>query len=322
MKKHLQIFSLLLILLTACNMTNAERIPLSFSATNYEQKDLPQSVLPLETKLENINSVYVINANTGDILLDVNSDKSIPVASMSKIMTELLVLEAIERGDIDWDDDVTISDYSYTISNTLGIDIMAFEKEKTYTVKDLFNMMAIRSSNGATIALSEHVAGSEKNFVKLMNERAKELKLNQSSFVNSSGLTNHHIKDFYEVGQLNDSNHMSSQDLATLMTYLIDHYPEILSIAKQPFIVYQDKKYENTNFMLEQVKTDLIEEDVYFPNVDGFKTGFTDEAGYGFAGTTTIKGIRIISVVTGTSSFEERFLYTKSIYEDIAKQFE
>src|SRR5690606_78624 len=104
----------------------------------------------------------------------------------SKIMTELLVLEAINNGQLSWDQKIPLSDYVMTISSQPGLASVALNKNQTYSVRELFDAMAIHSANDAAIALSEAVAGSEKNFVIMMNEKAKQLGLEQAYFVNSS----------------------------------------------------------------------------------------------------------------------------------------
>lgn len=291
--------------------------------TEYEHQAIVKAESKTYSSLEGIDlelpSTYVINFDTGDVLLDVNSDQSLPVASMSKTMTELLVLEAIENGQLHWDDTVSISKYAYTISNTLGIDAIAFEKDELYTVRELFDIMAIRSSNAASIALAEAVAGSEREFVRLMNERAKQLKLTNSHFVNSTGLTNHSIQQFDPVGNLEDSNHMSAKDVVTLANYLIENHPELLEVTARPKVQFRGNEFNSTNLMLPQ-EDDLFGIDVSFNGVDGFKTGFTNEAGYCFVGTTVVNNVRFISVVIGAENMPDRFTKTKEIYESIASQ--
>lgn len=282
-------------------------------------KHASKTYAPLDGMNLELPSAYVMNFDTGDILLDINSDQSLPVASMSKTMTELLVLEAVGNGQLNWHDTVSISEYAYTISNTLGIDAIAFEADELYTVQELFDIMAIRSSNAASIALAEAVAGSERAFVQLMNERAKQLNLTNSHFVNSTGLTNHSIQQFDPIGDLDDSNHMSAKDVVTLANYLIEHHEELLEVTARPKVQFRDDEFGSTNLMLPQ-ENDLFGIDVAFNGVDGFKTGFTDEAGYCFVGTTVINDARFISVVIGAESMPERFTKTKEIYEAIAKQ--
>lgn len=289
-------------------------------------KAYSKTYMPLDAADVQAPSAYVMNFDTGDILLDMNSNQSLPVASISKIMTELLVLEALESGALTWEEEVPISEYAYTISNTLGIDKIPFEAGETYTVRELFEIMAIRSSNGATIALAEAVAGSEHQFVQLMNERAVALNLTNSRFVNSTGLTNVSIKYFDPIGELSDSNHMSAKDIVTLAGYLIDHHAELLDMTSQPGVDFRGEMYSSTNLMLPNVIIDVpnfpTDIDVTFSGVDGFKTGYTTKAGYCFVGTTVMNDIRFISVILGTESMADRFIQTKNLYTELANQHE
>ncbi|MGN8646826.1 D-alanyl-D-alanine carboxypeptidase family protein [Gracilibacillus sp. HCP3S3_G5_1] len=253
------------------------------------------------------SSVILINAETGHVIYEKKSDIPLPTASMSKMMSELLVLEAIDSGEIDWDSEVAISDYAYNISHHPGYASVDLTKEQRYTVKELFEAMAIHSANGATIALAEAVSGSEKHFVQQMNQRAQELQLENTEFVNSTGLDNLHLGDYYSVGSVEDTNTMSAHDLAMLAQYLIDRYPELLTIIERPEYRMNDRSYRNTNWMLEG--------ELAFAGVDGLKTGYTDLAGYCFTGTIEREGVRLISVVMGTSSEIARFTETTALYE-------
>lgn len=266
------------------------------------------------------NSAILINAINGDVLLDKNSDEPLAIASMSKIMTELLVLEALDEGIIDWDDAVDISDYAYTISHQPGFASIQLDQNQVYSVHDLFHGMAITSANGATIALAEKVAGSEKEFVNLMNDKANELELSNTSFVNSTGLTNSDLQNNHSFGSMDDSNEMSASDLAKLTKHILDHYPELLELTSQPEFTIQDKTFQNSNWMLPGSEGHFLDADVTFPEVDGLKTGFTSDAGYGFTGTVQIDGTRFISVIIGTDAIEERFTETGKIYKAVLDQ--
>ncbi len=260
------------------------------------------------------SSVLLINADTGHVIYEKNSDIPLPTASMSKMMTELLVLEAIESGNLEWGRDVEISDYVYSISHQPGYASVDLSQERHYTVAELFQAMAIHSANGATIALAEEISGSEEFFVQQMNKRAQELQLEDTQFVNSTGLDNLHLGDYYSVGGVDDTNTMSAQDLVILAEHLITTYPELLETVNQPTYVLNKREYENTNGMLEG--------DLAFEGVDGLKTGYTDLAGYCFTGTVEREGVRLISVVMGTSSEVERFVETARLYEKAFEQIE
>jgi serine-type D-Ala-D-Ala carboxypeptidase (penicillin-binding protein 5/6) len=258
-------------------------------------------------------SVILVNTQNGDILYDKNIDQALPVASMSKIMTELLVLEAIQATKINWNTAVSISDYVYAISNHPGFASVHLKKEKTYTVRELFDAMVIHSANGAAIALAETVAGSEKDFVSRMNEKANQLGLAQSKFVNTTGLSNGDLGDFASTGTAVDTNTMSAKDVAMLAKHLIEQFPEILDVVEEPKVTLDQETFSNTNWML----PDNNQANVSYEGVDGLKTGFTNEAGYCFAGTVKKDDLRLISVVMGASTKVTRFSETKRLYEAV-----
>ncbi|MCJ8008595.1 D-alanyl-D-alanine carboxypeptidase family protein [Lederbergia wuyishanensis] len=296
--------------------TNETNKPLTVSFLPLQQHEIEPKVFTIKVihKLKDINinakSAILIDARDGNILYEKNSDEPFPTASMSKMMTEFLVLEAIKEGKLEWDQSITVSDYAYTISNTPGFASVYLKKDQLYTIRDLFYAMAIHSANGATIALAETVSGSEKNFVVKMNEKAKELGLNNSMFVNSTGLNNNDLGEYRSTGGLNDANEMSARDLTILTKGLITQFPEILEISSTSNFTFGGQTYINTNWMLAGNN-----EHVSFEGVDGLKTGFTDEAGYCFTGTVEKDDIRLISVIMGTGTSLERFVETKKLYE-------
>lgn len=157
------------------------------------------SVYADELELE-AESVILVDAETGKILYAKDPDVALPPASMTKIMTEYLVWEAIENGDISWDTTTQISDYAYSISANGDFSGVGLTQQKDYTVKELYEAMAINSDNATSIALAELIAGSESEFVKLMNEKGEELGLQEYKFVNSTGLDNESLGDNYPEG--------------------------------------------------------------------------------------------------------------------------
>ncbi len=171
------------------------------------------SVYADELELE-AESVILVDAETGKILYAKDPDVALPPASMTKIMTEYLVWEAIENGDISWDTTTQISDYAYSISANGDFSGVGLTQQKDYTVKELYEAMAINSDNATSIALAELIAGSESEFVKLMNEKGEELGLQEYKFVNSTGLDNESLGDNYPEGTSpNDTNLLSSVQL-------------------------------------------------------------------------------------------------------------
>lgn len=288
-----------------------ERISTPFSIVERSdlEKRLPERITLPELTIQ-AKSVILLDADTGHVLYEKNKDLALPPASMSKIMTELLVLEAIESQAISWDQAVTPSEYVRMISESPGLASVSLQQGQTYTVRELFEAMAIHSANDAAIALAETVAGDEGAFVKLMNERAGQLGLEQSHFVNSSGLNNRDLGKYRSTGGVNEDNQMSAQDLARLAQRLLIKYPEILETAEKPTLNFSTDTYGNTNLMLPGVGSSLE-----YAGVDGLKTGFTDEAGYCFIGTVERDGTRLISVVMGTDSITARFTETIKLYD-------
>lgn len=218
---------IVLLLLTACNVNASEgdrQTELPERAFALEEKSMPERYLidPISGLDMEAEAAILVNALTGDVLFEKNSSESLAVASMSKIMTELLILEAVEEGILRWEDTTEISEYAFVTSNHPGLSSVLLRQDEAYTIQELFHAMAIRSANGATIALAEARSGSEKEFVSLMNERAHELGLEDTYFVNSTGLTNDDLQGYHSTGSLDDKNMMSANDLAVLTKYVID----------------------------------------------------------------------------------------------------
>lgn len=315
---------IILLFLTACtiNATEEDKIYFPERVLQLEGKSMPERYVvdPISDLDIRAEAAILINAVTGEVIFEKNSSTSLAVASMSKIMTELLILEAIEKDVLHWEDTTKISEYAYTISNHPGFSSVLLERDQTYTIEELFHAMAIRSANGATIALAEAMSGSEKEFVALMNKRARELGLEDTHFVNSTGLTNDDLQGFHSTGSLDDKNMMSAKDLAALTKYIIERFPELLEVTKLKEFDFQGKTYSNSNWMLTGTEVDFIDVDVTYDGVDGLKTGFTEEAGYGFTGTVQMGDVRVISVIIGTEEIEDRFLETIMLYEAVEEQ--
>ncbi|WP_042353313.1 D-alanyl-D-alanine carboxypeptidase family protein [Bacillus massiliigorillae] len=261
---------------------------------------------PLGLKAE---AAILLDAKTGKILYEKNADKVLGVASMSKMMTEYIVLESIKEGKITWDQKVNINEYVHNLSKAPGLSNIGLTQGESYTVKELYQAMAIFSGNAATVALAEVVGGSEKNFITLMNKKAKELGLKDYKFVNSSGLNNSNLLGQIPAGGPNEENVMTARDMATLAFRLLHDFPEVLETSSMSKLKFRDgKEYPNFNWML----PGLIFE---YDGVDGLKTGSTDFAGYGFTATAKRGDQRFISVVMKSTSKNERFTDTTKILD-------
>ena len=258
----------------------------------------------------NAEAAILVDAETGAILYEKNADVVLGVASMSKMMTEYLVLEAIKDGSISWDQKVMISEYIHNLSSpNMGLSNVGLTQGEQYTVKELYEAMAIFSANAATSALAEVVGGTEKGFVELMNKKAEELKLGEYKFVNSSGLNNSDLLGNHPAGNPDDENVMSAKATARLAYHLLKDFPEVIDTASKPVLKFRDgRDYKNFNYML----PGLV---FHYPGVDGLKTGSTDFAGFGFTATAKKGDNRFITVVMKTSSKEERFTETRKLLD-------
>lgn len=265
-------------------------------------------------------AAILVDAETGRILFEKNADKAMGIASMTKMMTEYLLLEAVAEGKVKWTDTYTVSPELSKMSHDGNLSNVYLRVGATYTVEELYSAMAIESANAATVAIAEVIAGTEANFVKMMNAKAEELGLETYKFVNSSGLNNKDLgRHLPIVGGPDEENYMSAKDVARLAFHLLKDYPEVLNTSSIPEKVFEDddQEMDNWNWMLEGY-ADLAEkyplyQQFVFKGMDGLKTGTTDYAGSCFTGTAEIDGQRFISVVMKTNSNHERFNETRKL---------
>ncbi|GLV63596.1 D-alanyl-D-alanine carboxypeptidase [Bacillus mycoides] len=277
--------------------TNVDTQPLQVAElpkTGLSEKVVPPKYIPPEIDAK---AAIIIDASNGEVIYQNNENEAVAPASMSKMMTAYLVLESIHNGKVRWEDPVKISEKS---AQTEGAKI-PMQVNDTLTVKDLYHALMIESANNSAVALAEHVAKTEKNFVQLMNEKAKQLEMSdKAKFANASGLQE---PDGSETK-------MTAADVAKLAYHLIKDYPEILEVTHlhQSQLAFNNINVTNTNEMLNKNNKAL-----YIEGIDGLKTGFTDSAGYCFTGTAKQGDNRVITVVMGTKSKTKRFTETNKL---------
>ncbi|TSB44667.1 D-alanyl-D-alanine carboxypeptidase family protein [Alkalicoccobacillus porphyridii] len=258
----------------------------------------------------------LVDAESGKILHADNIDDQLPIASMTKMMSEYLILEALSEGTISENDEVAISDHVRALSLQTALSNVPLRQDYTYTVKELYESVAIYSANASTIAIAEHLAGSEADFVQMMNDKAAELGLESYNFVNSSGLNNSDLAGNHPEGtDENAENELSAKSVAQLAYHLLKDYPEVLDTASIPEMEFQageDETIEmrNWNWMIPGV--DPAHE---YEGADGLKTGFTSAAGNSFTGTATRENMRLISVVMGADTRDDRFDETAKLFD-------
>ncbi|MDN6161897.1 MAG: D-alanyl-D-alanine carboxypeptidase [Atopostipes sp.] len=255
----------------------------------------PDMINAQEPELDAEASITV-DYETGQILQGNNIEEPLGIASITKMIVEYIVFEEIEAGNIDWDTEIKISDYAHKISQNYVLSNVPLRKEEEYTLKELYDAMAIYSANGATIAIAERIAGTEANFVDQMNDTIASFGIEDAKLYNATGLNNSYLEEnIYPESENDDENSMSAKSIAIIADKIISEYPEILETASVSKKIFREGttdeiEMKNWNWMLEGL---LFEK----AGVDGLKTGTTDFAGATFTGTATKDNRRLITVV-------------------------
>lgn len=221
-------------------------------------------------------SGVLMEANSGKIIFQKEMDKEVAIASMTKMVSQILILDAIREGKINWDDVVTVSQNAADMG---GSQIYLSVGEKI-SVRDLFKGISMASANDATVQMAEVLAGTENSFVSMMNKKVQELGLKHTKFKNCTGLDE-------------DGHYSSAYDMAMIARELIVNYPEILEFSS----VYEDYLREDTKNKFWLVNTNKLVR--FYEGADGLKTGHTDAAKYCLAATAKKNDLRFIAIVLG-----------------------
>lgn len=270
-------------------------------------------------------AAIAIDANTGKIFYEKNADKALPIASMTKLITLYLVLESIDNGKLDWDDQIEISDHLLAISQDLELSNIPLTQEKTYSVRDLFNASALVSANAAVTALAEKIAGTEKDFVDLMRKKVEHWGITDAYLISTSGINNEYAKGrIYPGSKEDEENLVSAKDMAIIARHLVNDFPEILDTTKEPTIIFDENSKDpipmnSTNWMLPDGPN-------FKEGIDGLKTGTTDLAGECFAATYVKDGTRIITIIMNADNVETdpgaRFVETSNLIDYVYDNWE
>lgn len=256
-----------------------------FNVLAEEQQENDSTLIP------NATSGLLMEYSTGEIIFEKDKDKQVAIASMTKMVAQTLILESIESGKIKWDDIVKVSKNAADMGGS-QIYLTAGEK---MSVKDLFKGISMASANDATVAMAEYIAGNEENFVKMMNNKVKELGLKNTQFKNCTGLD--------EEGHLS-----SAYDMAIIARNLLNH-EKILDFSS----VYEDYLRQDTENKFWLVNTNKLVR--FYEGADGLKTGHTDAAKYCLAATAKKDGMRLIAIVLGEESSKVRNSETMSLLD-------
>ena len=229
--------------------------------------------------IKNSVSGLLMDADSGRIIVKKDINKKVAIASMTKMVAQILVMENIESGKIKWNDIVTVSKNAADMG---GSQIYISEGEKI-SVEDLMKGISMASGNDATVAMAEYISGREAKLVGEMNNKVKELGLKNTFFKNCTGLDE-------------DGHYSSAYDMAVIARHLILEYPEILRFSS----MYEDYLREDTENKFWLVNTNKLVR--FYDGADGLKTGHTDNAGYCLAATAKRNGLRLIAIVLGEPS--------------------
>ena len=238
-------------------------------------------------------SALLMDAATGTILHESNSHEELAPASVTKVMTLLLIMEAIDSGRIRWEDTVTASESAAA----KGGSQVYLKAGETMTVSDMVKSIAVSSANDCACAMAEHLAGSEAAFVELMNARAAELGMNDTHFVNCTGLDDDPAAKEHKT---------SAHDIAVMSRELLVNHPDIKNYTTIWMDTIRDGAFglSNTNKMVR-----------YYTGCTGLKTGFTSAAGYCLSASALRDGMELIAVVMGAETSQDRFAACKSMLD-------
>lgn len=256
---------------------------------------------------EDINSVLVKNLNDDKVLYDHNSNNDYAIASTSKIMVYLLTMEALKENKLDYDTKIPFTKQAEDISKSAD-GVINIKENDTITVKDLLNGLLIASSNECACTIAAYLAGSEEEFVKQMQDKANQLKLDSAVFYNSSGLP----VFTKSIVSAKCQNKMSANDMYTLVKYVLDKFPEIKDITslKEAYLSSIDKKISSTNRLLWDAD-----------GVDGLKTGTSNKAGSSIILHYKYKDQNLLILLYGCENSEQQLIRSKLIIKCIQNYY-
>jgi len=243
-----------------------------------------QNIIPRPPQIA-ASSFILMDAKTGEILVEENADIPLPPASLTKIMTSYVAANEVAQGNVTLDDMVHVSVRAWQMEGSK----MFIQEGTQVRLEDLLRGMIIQSGNDASVAIAEHIAGSEEAFADMMNQHAEILGLDNSYFLNASGLPM-------------DQHTMSARDLALLSRALIENFPDHYAMYSEREFTYNNIRQPNRNSLLFRDR-----------NVDGIKTGHTEEAGYCLVASATRDDMRLIAVVMGTDSTDARAIESQKL---------
>lgn len=271
--------------------------------------------------VQDVQSYIAIEQTSGKILMQNNQDEVRGIASMSKMISQYLILEAIKNGEVTWETQIPVSDRVHQLSANYSLSNVPLLPSEKYTIKELFDAISIYSANAATLAVAEYIGGSEANWIERMKAKLDEWGIKDATIINVTGLPNKYGgADKNPSYGDEDENSMSARSVAIIAKNLVNDFPEILkvsSISTQTFRPNSSgtTKMDNFNYLLPGL---LFE----YEGVTGLKTGTSDASGASITTTATRNGFSVIVVSMGSKEPLNRFKVTRHLLDEVFKKYE
>lgn len=262
-----------------------------------------------------VQSAIAVEANTGKILYEKDSDKVRDIGGLSTLLTTYLIFEAIQDKKLSLKDPIKVSEKALALNAIEGASSIPMVAD-SYTVEDLLTALLVGNSSTAALALAEKVGGSEEQFVKKMKKKLADWGIQSPHLINATGLNTYTINGNSEGKD--DENQLSAYDIAVIAKHLLEDFPEVTKYTSKPTALFSNMQIENPNLMLEGMPN-------YRTGVDGLRVSNSSKGGISFASSTTQNGIHMITVVLGVDAVDgdpyARFVATSSLMNYVVRTY-
>lgn len=262
-----------------------------------------------------VQSAIAVEADTGKILYEKDSDKVRDIGGLSTLLTTYLIFEAIHDKKLSLKDPIKVSEKALALNAIEGAGSIPMVAD-SYTVKDLLTALLVGNSSTAALALAEKVGGSEEQFVKKMKKKLADWGIQSPHLINATGLNTYTINGNSEGKD--DENQLSAYDIAVIAKHLLEDFPEVTKYTSKPTALFSTMQIENPNLMLEGMPN-------YRTGVDGLRVSNSSKGGISFASSTTQNGIHMITVVLGVDAVDgdpyARFVATSSLMNYVVRTY-
>lgn len=262
-----------------------------------------------------VQSAIAVEADTGKILYEKDSDKVRDIGGLSTLLTTYLIFEAIHDKKLSLKDPIKVSEKALALNAIEGASSIPMVAD-SYTVEDLLTALLVGNSSTAALALAEKVGGSEEQFVKKMKKKLADWGIQSPHLINATGLNTYTINGNSEGKD--DENQLSAYDIAVIAKHLLEDFPEVTKYTSKPTALFSNMQIENPNLMLEGMPN-------YRTGVDGLRVSNSSKGGISFASSTTQNGIHMITVVLGVDAVDgdpyARFVATSSLMNYVVRTY-